>query len=215
METERQFNFNLKRNEDNDRSGCLPDMIDVKGLKAKDEKAFRQMVDAYGKSIFNVCLNILANAEDAEDMAQETFIKAFNSMDTFREDAQFMTWLYRIAINKCYDYLKWKKRTKRFAILQPLYNAKDEPLAMAGDFNHPGVVLENKEMAKTLFTALKSLPDKQQTAFVLFEMEGMTYKQIAETMAVSIPAVEAILFRARTALRKKLEAHYKNITSRQ
>jgi RNA polymerase sigma factor (sigma-70 family) len=187
--------------------------IDINELKSGDERAFRQFVDAYGKSIFNLCLNIVTNTEDAEDLAQETFIEAYNSITSFRETAQLKTWLYRIAINKCYDYLRWKKRKKRFAILQPLFNRDEEPIEIPSNFQHPGIVLDNKETAQILFAAMESLPDSQQTAFVLYETQGMDYKQIAETMALSISAVEALLFRARANLRKKLEKYYTKSTS--
>jgi len=187
--------------------------IDINGLKAGDEKAFRQLVDAYGKSIFNLCLNIVTNTEDAEDIAQETFIEAYNSINSFRETAQIKTWLYRIAINKCYDYLRWKKRKKRFAILQPLFNRNEEPIEIPSNFQHPGITLDNKEASKILFAAMESLPDNQQTAFVLYETQGMDYKQIAETMSLSVSAVEALLFRARANLRKKLENFYTDSAS--
>lgn len=182
--------------------------VDIEALKSGDESAFRQLVDAYSKDIYNLCLNIVTQAEDAEDLAQEAFIQAFHSISTFREGAQVKTWLYRIAINKCYDHLKWKKCKKRFGPLQPLYNREEEPIEIPSDFQHPGVVIENKETAKVLFAALESLPDTQQTAFVLYEMQGMEYKQIAETMELSVASVESLLFRARANLRKKLEKYY-------
>ena len=182
--------------------------INIESLKAGDEDAFRQMVDAYGKELFNLCLNIVTQTEDAEDLAQESFIQAYHSIDSFREGAQLKTWLYRIAINKCYDHLRWKKRKKRFALLQPLFNKEEEPIEIPSNFQHPGIVIENKELAKVLYAALESLPDSQQTAFVLYEMQGMDYKQIAETMEMSVPAVESLLFRARAALRKKLSTYY-------
>ncbi len=182
--------------------------INIKALKAGDETAFRQMIEEYGKAIFNLCLNIVTNAEDAEDLAQETFIEAWSGIAAFREEAQLKTWLYRIAINKCYDFLRWKKRKRRFAILQPLFNKEDEPIELPSNFQHPGITLENKETAKALFAALETLPDNQQSAFVLYEMEGMDYKQIGEVLSVSIPSVESLLFRARKALKIKLELFY-------
>ncbi len=187
--------------------------VDINDLKSGDERAFRHFVDAYGKSIFNLCLNIVTNTEDAEDLAQETFIEAYNSISSFRETAQLKTWLYRIAINKCYDYLRWKKRKKRFALLQPLFNRDEEPIEIPSNFQHPGIVLDNKETGQIIFAAMESLPDNQQTAFVLYETQGMDYKEIAETMAISVSAVEALLFRARANLRKKLEKYYTKSTS--
>jgi len=187
----------------------MPVEINIESLKAGDEREFRLLVDAYSKDLYNLCLNIVTNTADAEDLAQEAFIQAYHSLATFREGAQVKTWLYRIAINKCYDHLRYKKRKKRFALLQPLFNKEDEAIEIPSNFQHPGIVLDNKETAKILYAALESLPDNQQTAFVLYEMEGMDYKQIAETMELSMSAIESLLFRARAALRKKLENYYK------
>jgi RNA polymerase sigma-70 factor (ECF subfamily) len=182
--------------------------INIEDLRAGDEKAFRELIQAHGKEIYNLCLNIVTSAEDAEDLAQEAFIQAYQSINSFRETAQIKTWLYRIAINKCYDFLRWKKRKKRFSFMQPLYNKADEPIEIPSNFQHPGIVLDNKEMSAVLFAALELLPDKQQTAFVLYEMQGMDYKQVADTMALTVASVESLLFRARTTLRKKLEKYY-------
>ncbi len=166
------------------------------------------MVDAYSKDIYNLCLNLVTQVEDAEYLAQESFIQAYHSVNTFKEGSHIKTWLYRIAINKCYDYLRWKKRKKRSAFLQPLYNRDEEPIEIPSNFQHPGIELDKKETAKILYVALESLPDAQQTAFVLYEMQGLDYKQIAETMDTSVSAVESLLFRARATLRKKLENFY-------
>jgi len=191
----------------------MPLEIDILALKNKDEDAFRVLIDTFGKSIFNLCLGIVPIAEDAEDISQEVFIEAFKSIHTFREGAHIKTWLYRIAINKCYDHLKWTKRKKRYALLQPLFNKDEEPIEIPSNFQHPGIVLENKEHAKVLYAAMESLPENQNTAFVLYEMQGMNYKEISETMSVSVSSVEALLFRARAALRKKLHTYYYNNTS--
>lgn len=182
--------------------------INIEDLKKGDEQTFRALVDAYSKDIYNLCLNLVTHVEDAEDLAQESFIQAYHSVSTFKEGSHIKTWLYRIAINKCYDYLRWKKRKKRFAFLQPLYNKEEEPIEIPSNFQHPGIELDKKETAKILYAALESLPDSQQTAFVLYEMQGLDYKQIAETMETSVPAVESLLFRARASLRKKLENFY-------
>jgi RNA polymerase sigma factor (sigma-70 family) len=191
----------------------MPVEIDIQALKGKSEGAFRQLVNTFSKDIYNVCLGIVPNVEDAEDIAQEVFVEAYRSIHTFREGAHIKTWLYRIAINKCYDHLKWTKRKKRFAILMPLFNREEEPIEIPSNFQHPGIVLENKEHAKILYAALETLPENQHTAFLLYEIQGMNYREIAETMQVSVSSVEALLFRGRTALRKKLHKYYYDSTS--
>ena len=77
--------------------------INIEGLKAGDERVFRDFVDTYSRDIYNLCLNVVTSSEDAEDIAQEVFIQAYHSIGSFREGSQLKTWLYRIAMNKCYD----------------------------------------------------------------------------------------------------------------
>lgn len=151
---------------------------------------------------------MIPNREDAEDITQEVFIEAYKHIGSFREGSHIKTWLFRIALNKCYDHIKFSKRKKRAAITQPLYDKEDNPIEIPSNFQHPGIALENQEHAKALYGALATLPENQHTAFTLYEMQGMDYKQIAETMNVSISAVESLLSRARAGLRKKLQDYY-------
>jgi len=187
--------------------------IDINELKAGNEDAFRLLINTYSRDIFNLCLGIVPNREDSEDITQDVFIEAFRGIKSFREGSHIKTWLFRIALNKCYDHLRYTKRKKRFAFMQPLYDKEDNPIEIPSDFEHPGISIENKEHAKALYGALNSLPESQQTAFTLYEMQGMNYKQIAETMSMSVSAVESLLSRARTGLRKKLEYYYTHIAS--
>ena len=187
--------------------------VDIQELKAGNQDTFRLLMETYSRDIFNLCLGIVPNREDAEDITQDVFVEAFRSIKSFREGAHIKTWLTRIAINKCYDHLKYTKRKKRFAFMQPLYDKEDNPIEIPSNFEHPGIAIENKEHAKALYGAMGSLPENQQTAFVLYEMQGMNYKQIAETMALSVSAVESLLSRARGGLRNKLQSYYTQIAS--
>lgn len=156
---------------------------------------------------------MIPNREDAEDITQDVFIEAYKHIRSFREGAHIKTWLFRIALNKCYDHIKYSKRQKRHGIMQPLFDKDDNPIELPSNFAHPGITIENKEHAIALYGALASLPENQKTAFTLYEMQGMDYKQIAETMGMSLSAVESLLSRARAGLRKKLHTYYTNIAS--
>lgn len=182
--------------------------IDVLKLKSGDETAFRHLVETLSKEIYNLCLGLVPVAEEAEDLTQEVFIEVYDKIHSFKEASHIKTWIYRIAINKCYDYLKWKNRKKRFSRFQTLYTPDGEPIDIKDNYNHPGVTLENEEISKHLFAALAELPENQNTAFVLYEMQGLTYSQISETMKLSASAVESLLYRARAALRNKLQHIY-------
>jgi RNA polymerase sigma-70 factor, ECF subfamily len=119
----------------------------VDRLKNGDESAFKYVVETWQDMVYNTALGIVQNNEDAEDVAQEAFIQAHESIDQFKGDSKFSTWLYRITISKALDHLRKKKRKKRFAFLQSLFGTNEEEVRHTPDFNHPGVSLENKERA--------------------------------------------------------------------
>lgn len=178
-------------------------------LQAGNEQAFEALVREFQARVYNTCLGLLQNAEDAEDVSQEVFIAVFQSVASFREQSSLSTWIYRIAVTRSLEFLRSKKRKKRFAFFQTLFQGKSqEPGTALGHFQHPGVVLENKERAAILFKAIATLPENQKTAFILNKLEELSYQQIAEVMQVSISSVESLLFRAKSNLKKILSDYY-------
>ncbi|MFN0214878.1 MAG: RNA polymerase sigma factor [Saprospiraceae bacterium] len=178
-------------------------------LQSKDPVACKYLVDKHGDLVFNTALGLLQHRSDAEDMAQEVFAYAFRFIEKFRGDAKISTWLYRITLSKSLDLLKAKKRAKRFGFLQSIFESDGVKLAMdKPHFQHPGVLMENKERAQMLFLAIEKLPDKQKTAFVLHKLEDMPYAEIAEVMELSLASVESLLFRAKQNLRAYLGNWY-------
>lgn len=161
------------------------------------------------KKVFNICLNFVRNKEDAEDLAQEVFIEVFRSVDKFEGKSEMSTWIYRIAVNKSLDFIKAAGRKKRFALLTKLFHPGDGSTAAdIPHFDHPGVQLENKERAEILFRAVSLLSKNQETAFILFHIEGFTLKETAQIMKLSDKAVESLLQRAKGDLRKYLGNFY-------
>ena len=159
--------------------------------------------------MFNTAISLVQDHGAAEDITQEVFITVYRSIHSFNEKSGLSTWIYRITVNKCLDHLRAKNRQKRYGIFgQLFYNDHGEALNEKAAFDHPGVKLEQKEHAKYLFEAIKSLPDTQKTAFVLAQIEDLPQKEIAEIMNISIKAVESLLQRAKTNLRKKLSPIY-------
>ena len=169
---------------------------------------FKTIVDTWQDMVYNTVLGILQNAEDAEDVSQEVFIQVYESLDTFKGESKLSTWLYRIAVSKSLDHLRRKKRKKRFAFVQSLFGKNDELVNDPPDFFHPGVSLENKENAAILFKAIAALPQNQNTAFVLSKVEGLSYREISEVMKTSEAAIDSLLHRAKTNLKKSLEDYY-------
>ncbi len=175
-------------------------------LKQGDKTVYTEVVEQWQHMIYNTALSIVQNGEDAEDITQDVFVSLYERIQSFREESALSTWLYSITVRKALDNEKRKARQKRGGFLQRIFsvNESDEPV----NFNHPGILLDNKENATVLFKALKKLPDKQRVAFTLHKMEGLSYQQIAAIMDTSLYAIESLQVRAKNNLKKILKEYY-------
>ena len=187
----------------------LTDQLLVEALKSGDQAAFRELVETRQGLVYNTVLGLVQNAEDAEDVSQEVFIKVFESVKQFKGESAFTTWLYRVAVTTALEFLRKKKRKKRFAFLTSLFGEDQNPLHDPPDFVHPGVQLDNREKAKVLFQAINKLPDNQRIAFTLHKVEGLSYQEVSDVMATTVAAVESLIHRARQNLKKTLHEYYK------
>jgi RNA polymerase sigma factor (sigma-70 family) len=178
-------------------------------LKAGDEAAFKEMVTLWQDMVYNTSLGLVQNEMDAEDVAQEVFVKAWESIEGFKGESKLSTWLYRITVTKSLDFLRSRKRKKRFAYVQSLFGVQDELVVDPPDFQHPGIIAEKKQMSVALFKAIKELPEQQKAAFILSRVEGLSHKEVSEILKTTVPAVESLLQRAKTNLKKKLEHRYR------
>lgn len=180
----------------------------ITDLQNGSENAFRRLVELFQDKVFNTVVSILQNLEEAEDVSQEVFIEVYESVRKFRGESKLSTWIYRIATTKALEAHRKKKASKRFAFLSSLFGDDDEIVHHPATFEHPGVVLENKERAGILFKHINQLPDNQKVAFTLCNVEGLSYQEITEVMQLSLSSVESLLFRAKTNLRKTLKDYY-------
>jgi RNA polymerase sigma factor (sigma-70 family) len=171
-------------------------------LKQGSEVAFKQVFEAHQDRIYNTVLYLIQSAEEAEDLTQEVFVDVFLNIEDFKAQSKLSTWIYRIAINKALNHLRFKKAKKRLGAVLSIFNLL--PVDDVSDFVHPGILLENKEVSASLYKAIDKLPDKQKTAFVLRQLEDLSYVEIAEVMQTTIPSVESLLFRAKQNLQKIL-----------
>lgn len=171
---------------------------------------FQSLVENLQERVRNTCFRYVNNAEDADDIAQEVFIQVFESMSHFREEAQISTWVYRIAVNKSLDFLRSKKRKKRFGQLTSLFrsNGEDEEIIEIPSYNTPEKELEDKERKIILDLAISKLPDNQRTAIILSKYEGFSNKEITKIMDLSLSAVEALMHRAKKNLQKQLQLYF-------
>lgn len=183
------------------------DEIFIEELKQGKQSAFKALVDDYQQKVYNTCLGFVKNPEEADDLTQEVYIEIFRSILKFRMDSKLSTWIYRIAVTKSLECLRAKKRKKRFAILRSLFYQDDSALEIP-DFEHPGVIAENKERSKIIFHALDRLPESQRTAYTLHKLEGLSYEEIANIMKKTVSSVESMMHRAKGNLQKYLYEYY-------
>ena len=180
----------------------------ISRLKSGDAIAFRELIETRQSLVFNTVIGFLQNTEDAEDVTQDVFVKIFESITQFKGESALSTWVYRVAVTTALEFLRRKKRKKRFGFLSPILGDSNELTLELPDFHHPGVTLDNKEKSAILFKAIRQLPENQQTAFVLNKVEGLSYQEVAEVMKTSLSAVESLLHRAKTNLKELLKNFY-------
>lgn len=173
----------------------------VKKILEGDEKAFRLFVDIHKVMIVNTCYAFLHNREEAEDIAQDVFIQAFESLISFRFDCKLSSWLYRMAVNRAINSCKsfHKRRIK----------LKLDETEQQVDFPSEELPVQEKmevqERRELLHWAIDSLPENQRKAIILNKYEDLSYKEVADIMNLSLSAVESLIFRAKTNLEKKLK----------
>ncbi|HWJ03853.1 MAG TPA: sigma-70 family RNA polymerase sigma factor [Verrucomicrobiae bacterium] len=165
-----------------------------------DKEAFAEIVRRYEKPIFALAYRMLGNREDARDIAQEAFLKAYRALATFKENSRFSPWLYSIANNLCIDFLRRKGRNN-LSLDEPMPEGGERQVAGGVD---PAIDLERKETQVQVRKALEHLPDKFKNILVLRHMQELSYEEIAEALGISVSLVKTHLFRAREALRKQI-----------
>jgi len=181
----------------------------IQQLRQGNEPAFRWLVEQYRNRVYHTALNILQDEKEAEDATQETFIRVFESIGTFKEASSLSTWIYRIVTRKALDKIRRRKTRERLKRFLPGW-MPDEKRSAAESFHHPGIAAENKEKAAVLFKAIQSLPEKQRVAFTLIKVQGLNYEEACAVLQQNIKAVESLITRAKINLQLKLEDYYKN-----
>ncbi len=172
-----------------------------------NQNEFRKIYDQYKVLVYNVALNYLQNKEDAEEITQDVFVQVHHSIAQFNKNSELKTWIYRITINKCLDFIKRKSSKKRLFIFGKKTD-KDFELQNISNFEHPGILLENKEKAELLYGVINELSENQKAAFILSKMDGLSNPEISVILEVSISSVESLIFRAKSSLKEKLSKKF-------
>lgn len=189
------------------RSAAEAEFIDR--LKAGDVAAFEELVAARTGEIYGLLFRLTENSEEARDLTQETFLRAFQNIARFRGEADLRTWIYRIAINQARNRWRWWKRRSRdlTVSLDATQANSDQPLmaTLAETSANPEQNTLAHEREKVLRAALRNLGLAYRETVILRDIEGFTYEEIAATLGINVGTVKSRLARGRQELRKKLE----------
>lgn len=166
----------------------------VHAAQSGDLDAFELLVRRYQAPVYRTALRLLASNADADDVTQDTFLRAWRSMSRFRGDSAFATWLYRIVTRRCFDLLAARRPTVLFDEEQP------------GTSLDPASTIEQRERLRAITQQIQALPPDQRAALVLREFEGLSYEQVAEVLETTVPAIKGRIHRARLALLKEATA---------
>jgi len=198
-------------NEKKNRSE-ISDTEDFKLIRAfldDDKKAFDALVIKYKDRVFNLCYRFLGNYDEADDAAQETFVKVFKGLDKFQFKSSFFTWMYRIAMNTCKNKtvsMKYRFHKHMIPLDKPrTMDHEAAPIEIEDNKHSPEKMLERKEREYFIYKAINSLPGKQKRLIVLRDIEGLPYEEIVEITGYKLGTVKSKLARARESLRAKLK----------
>ncbi len=174
----------------------LSDEALIENIANQDTEAFQELIERYQSLVFNTAYRFVGNVHDAEDLAQEAFLRVFKNAERYVPSAKFKTWLSRIVTNLCLDFLKKKK---------PVLLEEESFLDIPSPGLRPSQELELNERQRILQQAVQCLKETQRMALVLHHYECLKYEEIAQVMGCSVKAVESLLVRAKKALRERLE----------
>ena len=172
-------------------------------------RAFSELVRRHHVRVFHTALGMVGNREDADDLAQIAFIKAFQSLDRFKGQSLFSTWLYRISINCCLDWLKSQQRKYDVKMDDEWWCRQADDEALFAGPKRTDYMVEQSELRDVLMQAMADMPPIFRSALVLRELNGLSYEEIARVEGCSVGTVKSRLFRARAQLRKLLRPFYK------
>lgn len=172
----------------------------VRKVLGGDSNAFETLVLEYEKNVYNIALRMTGNSEDAADMTQEAFIKAYNSLQSFRGDSKFSVWLYRIVSNVCLDFLRSKNRRPTVSLSVEDDDGEDAQLDVADESQSPELLLDRKLTRDSVRRGLDSLPPDYRQILLLREIQGLSYDEIAQALSLEVGTVKSRIFRARKRL---------------
>jgi len=190
---------------ENASESSLEDDVLVKRAKGGDESAYKKLVNKYERALYFHILKMIKDREQVEDLVQETFVKAFDNLNTYSTNYAFSTWLYRIATNHTIDYLR-KKKLKTLSIDEPMKTKDGEmEMQLPDESAKTDRSIIRKQRQKIVRNAIANLPEKYRKVIEMRHMEEKSYQEIADVLDLPLGTVKAHIFRARELLYKALK----------
>ena len=187
----------------------------VRRLKARDEAAFREMVQLHQEQVYNLVYRYLGNHEEAEDLSQDVFVTVFKSIDKFRGESKLSTWIYRIAANQCKNRYKYLAR-RQFHASKPLDELSERDAAgrdggavmsLQAHISEPDKMVEGKRLERAIQREIAGLDDEQKLLVILRDIQGLSYQEMAAITELPEGTVKSRLHRARRNLKKRLKKY--------
>ncbi len=186
-------------------TGQDEDILIVQRCLRGDKEAFGQLIEKYKRPIFNLAYRMLQSEEEAEDAFQETFLKAYKSLDKYKINYSFFTWLYTVALNVCRNRLKKKWRYHFFSIDEPLHDDDKLTWQIADKSMSPEVLLERKQAMALISEAINRLPEKYRVVIILRYLEDQSYLEISEIVGLPLGTIKTQIHRGRRIIQKYLK----------
>jgi RNA polymerase sigma-70 factor, ECF subfamily len=187
------------------------EMALVQAAKAGNMEAFEELVRRYDRNVFRIAQHITQNREDAEDVVQDAFLKAYQNLEQFQGNSKFYTWLVRIAVNEALMRLRRRRTGQMVSIDEDIQTEEDSvPREIADWSPNPEQLYDQAELKDILGKTIQGLPASFRTVFVLRDVEGLSTEETADALGLSVPAVKSRLLRARLQLRERLNKYFKS-----
>src|SRR5436305_6783276 len=184
----------------------------VQAAKKGDLEAFSELVKRYDRNIFRIAQHITHNEEDAQDVVQEAFLKAYQNLEQFQGNSKFYTWLVRIAVNEALMKLRRRRSDKTVSLDEDVVTEEGSMPREVADWSpNPEQLYGQSELGDILQKTIAGLPQSFRTVFVLRDIEGLSTEETAEMLNLSVPAVKSRLLRARLQLRERLNRYFKKV----
>lgn len=189
------------------------EMALVEAAKKGDVGAFEELIRRYDRNVFRIAQHITQNREDAEDVVQDAFLKAYQNLKNFQMQSKFYTWLVRIAVNESLMRLRKRRTSKTVSLDQDIETEEDTVPREVADWSpNPEQMYGQAELKEILGKTIQGLPASFRTVFVLRDVEGLSTEETAEALDLSVPAVKSRLLRARLQLRERLSKYFRQPT---